>query len=186
MLASICGRSSYVGYSLGGRACLHLALMYPHLVSSLVVIGANPGIADADERAARRDADDALTERMYQVGLEPFLQEWAALPLFGGLRLTAQQWSDRLRNTTDGLASSLRLAGTGAQGSLWPRLRELNMPLLAIAGAEDAKFAAIAQQIADATPSGSCTLIAGAAHAAHLQQPELVQAAIATAISQQA
>ena len=43
-----------------------------------------------------------------------------------------------LRNTADGLASSLHMAGTGAQGSLWARLRELNMPVLAIAGARAA------------------------------------------------
>ena len=43
-----------------------------------------------------------------------------------------------------------RLAGTGAQGSMWPRLRELNMPVLAMAGERDTKFTAIARQIAEA------------------------------------
>lgn len=183
MLAAVCGTGAYVGYSLGGRACLHLALMYPHLVKSLVLIGANPGIDDAGERAERREADDALAERLYEIGLEAFLQEWTALPLFGGMQLTPQELADRLRNTPEGLASSLRLAGTGAQGSLWPRLRELNMPVLAIAGSNDAKFAAIARQLADAAPLGSCSIIEGAAHAAHLQQPETVAAAIATAMA---
>jgi pimeloyl-ACP methyl ester carboxylesterase len=105
-----------------------------------------------------------------------------ALPLFGNLQQTPAQIADRLRNTADGLESSLRLAGTGAQGSLWPRLRELNMPVLAIAGAEDHKFAAIAEQIANAVPSGSFRLVGGAAHAAHLQQPEAVVTAIASAV----
>mgnify|MGYP003375547660 FL=1 len=105
------------------------------------------------------------------------------LPLFGGLQLTPEQLADRLRNTPEGLAGSLRLAGTGAQGSLWPRLRELNMPVLAIAGALDLKFAAIAQQIADAAPEGAAALVAGAAHAAHLQQPETVAVLIADAIA---
>lgn len=178
MLAAIGGDGTYVGYSLGGRACLHLAVMYPHLVDRLVTIGANPGIDDADERAERRLADDALTARMYEVGLEAFLLEWTALPLFGGLHLTPEQMADRLRNTPDGLASSLRMAGTGAQGSLWPRLRELNMPVLAIAGEQDHKFASIAQQIAAAVPEGVAYLVPGAAHAAHLQSPELVIAAI--------
>jgi 2-succinyl-6-hydroxy-2,4-cyclohexadiene-1-carboxylate synthase len=181
MLAMICGAGTYVGYSLGGRACLHLALMYPHLVKSLVLIGANPGIDDADERAERRDSDDALSERLQEIGVDAFLDEWSALPLFGGLQLTPEQMADRQRNTADGLESSLRLAGTGAQGSLWPRLRELNMPVLAIAGAQDQKFAAIAQQIAGAVPSGSFRLIGGAAHSVHLQQPEAVVTAIANA-----
>jgi 2-succinyl-6-hydroxy-2,4-cyclohexadiene-1-carboxylate synthase len=181
MLAKICGVGTYVGYSLGGRACLHLALMYPHLVKSLILIGANPGIDDAGERAERRETDDKLCARMQEIGVEAFLQEWMALPLFGNLQQTPEQVADRLRNTADGLESSLRLAGTGAQGSLWPRLRELNMPVLAIAGAEDHKFAAIAEQIANAVPSGSFRLVGAAAHAAHLQQPEAVVTAIASA-----
>lgn len=179
MLAAIGGAGTYVGYSLGGRACLHLALMYPHLVERLIVLGTNPGIDDAGLRAARREADDGLEARMNEVGMEAFLQEWAAQPLFGGLKLTDEQQADRLRNTPEGLGSSLRLAGTGAQGSLWPRLRELNMEVLALAGADDDKFAAIARQIADALPSGRFLLIPGAAHAAHLQQPEAVATAIA-------
>lgn len=183
MLSAIGGAGTYVGYSLGGRACLHLALMYPHLVERLILVGANPGIVDAGLRAERRDADDALEARMNEVGLEAFLKEWAAQPLFGDLQLTDEQQADRLRNTPDGLGSSLRLAGTGAQGSLWPRLLELNMDVLAIAGANDDKFAAIARQIADAVPSGRFLLIPNAAHAAHLQQPEAVAAAITGFVS---
>ena len=183
MLAAVGGTGAYVGYSLGGRVCLHLALMYPHLVKSLVLIGANPGIDDAGERAERREADDALAERLYEIGVEAFLEEWTALPLFGGMQLSPLEIADRQRNTPEGLASSLRLAGTGAQGSLWPRLRELNMPVLAIAGGNDTKFTEIARQLADATPLGSCHIIDGAAHAAHLQQPEAVATAIAAAMA---
>ena len=182
MLATVGGEGTYVGYSLGGRACLHLAVMYPHLVHRLVTIGANPGIDDAGERAERRLADDALAARLYEIGLEAFLQEWTALPLFGGIQLTDEQMADRLRNTVDGLASSLRMAGTGAQGTLWPRLLELNMPVLAIAGELDHKFAAIAHQIAEAVPEGSAYLVPGGAHAAHLQAPEIVTAAIVSVI----
>jgi 2-succinyl-6-hydroxy-2,4-cyclohexadiene-1-carboxylate synthase len=178
MIAAIGGTSTYVGYSLGGRAALHLALMYPSNVQSLVLIGANPGIDNEEERALRRESDDALIERMETIGLEAFLQEWVALPLFGGRSVDATEMDDRRRNTVAGLGSSLRLAGTGAQGSLWPRLRELNMPVLAMAGERDTKFAAIAQQIAAAVPSGTCSLVPDAAHAAHLDQPAAVIAAI--------
>ncbi len=178
MLATLGDDTTYVGYSLGGRMCLHLAVMYPHVVRSLLVIGANPGIADADERALRREADDALVDRLYEVGVEQFLRDWIAQPLFGGLQVSEADFADRMRNTVDGLASSLQMAGTGAQGSLWPRLMELNMPVLAAAGELDTKFAAIAVQIAKACPIGSYELIPGAAHAAHLQSPEAVAALV--------
>jgi pimeloyl-ACP methyl ester carboxylesterase len=117
--------------------------------------------------------------RIEEIGLEAFLREWVALPLFGTLALSPTDWADRLRNTVEGLSSSLRMAGTGAQTSLWPRLRELNMPVLAMAGADDTKFAAIAQQIATMAPRSRAVLVPDASHAAHLQQPDTVIAAIA-------
>jgi len=178
MIASVSEPGVFVGYSLGGRALLHVALMYPHLVQRLVLIGATPGIADDAERALRRDSDEHLARRIESIGVDEFLAEWMAQPLFGDLHASPDDLADRHRNTAEGLAGSLRMAGTGSQGSLWARLRELNMPVLAMAGALDTKFAAIAQQLAEAVPDGSFTEIAGAAHAAHLQQPEATLAAL--------
>lgn len=182
MVAQMGGVGTYVGYSLGGRVCLHLALMYPHLVKSLVVVGAHPGIADADERSTRRENDDALAAHLLEVGVDTFLAEWMALPLFGGFDPGDQERADRRLNTADGLAASLRMAGTGEQLPLWPRLRELNMRVLAMAGEHDAKFAAIAEQIASAVPEGRALLVPEAHHAAHLQNPRAVTDAIAGAL----
>lgn len=178
MVAAIGGIATYVGYSLGGRAALHLALMYPHLTKSTVLIGAHAGIADDDERARRREADDAVEARLNEIGVEAFVREWVKQPLFGDLVTTDADLADRFRNTAPGLASSLRLAGTGAQTSLWPRLREVTAPVLAIAGERDEKFAALAEQIAAAVGQGRALLVPNAAHAAHLQQPEVVVQAI--------
>lgn len=178
MLTALCGFGVYIGYSLGGRLCLHAALMYPDLVRGLAVVGATPGIADETERAARRVADDKLADHIVNVGVEAFLKVWLAQPLFAGLQLDTAQRTDRLANTAEGLASSLRHAGTGAQGSLWPRLREMNMPILTVSGELDHKFGAIGRQIAASVPEGESVEIPGAGHAAHLQQPDLVTIAL--------
>jgi 2-succinyl-6-hydroxy-2,4-cyclohexadiene-1-carboxylate synthase len=178
LIAWLGGRATYVGYSLGGRAALHVALMYPHLVRALVVIGANPGIIDDDERNRRRESDDELSAQLQEHGIDDFLRKWVAQPLFGGLEVGDAEMADRLRNTVDGLSNSLRMAGTGAQGSMWARLRELNMPVLALAGTDDLKFSAIAEQIARSVPRGRSVLVPDAAHAAHLQQPQFVVDAI--------
>jgi 2-succinyl-6-hydroxy-2,4-cyclohexadiene-1-carboxylate synthase len=178
LLTTSCGFGVYVGYSLGGRMCLHAALLHPHLVRGLALLGASPGIADDHERAARRIADNSLADRVEDVGVEVFLEEWLAQPLFAGLSNEDQQRADRLRNTSDGLAASLRLAGAGAQRSLWPRLRELHMPVLTIAGEHDEKFTKIGRQIAATVPRGRFDGIIGAGHAAHLQDPDRVAAAL--------
>ncbi len=178
MLTSICGFGVYIGYSLGGRLCIHAASMHPHLVRGLAVVGATPGIADESERAHRRTTDDTLADHIVDVGVDAFLDEWLALPLFAGLQLDDAQRDDRRANTADGLASSLRLAGTGAQASLWSRLPDINMPVLAMWGELDHKFAAIGRQMAASVPHGTSVEIRGAGHAAHLQEPELVAAAL--------
>jgi 2-succinyl-6-hydroxy-2,4-cyclohexadiene-1-carboxylate synthase len=174
LLAATTGAATYVGYSLGGRVCLHLALMYPHVVERLALLGVDPGIVDDDARALRRSADDRLAQHLLDVGVDAFLDEWTAQPLFAGLRLDDAERADRCRNPATGLAASLRLAGTGTQVPLWERIVELNMPLLAMAGDRDLKFVPIAERIAAAAPDGSFAVIHDAGHAAHLQQPAQV------------
>lgn len=171
LLAGTTGPATYIGYSLGGRVCLHLALMFPHIVERLVLIGATPGIIDDDQRALRRDADEELAQHIIDVGVEAFLDEWVTQPLFHGLELSPDDRADRLRNTAAGLASSLRMAGTGTQVPLWERLREFNMPILALAGELDHAYVAIAERMAGSVPDGQFATIRGAGHAAMLQQP---------------
>src|SRR5690606_23536537 len=118
LLGDAAGPATYVGYSMGGRLALHLALARPDLVRRLVLIGATGGIDDEDDRAARRAADERLAAHLEQVGVATFVDEWLAQPLFAGLSPTAAARDERLANTAEGLASSLRLAGTGTQEPL--------------------------------------------------------------------
>ncbi len=166
--------ATYVGYSMGGRFCLHAALMYPHLVQQLVLIGAHPGLDDDDDRVARRAADDTTANRLSEIGVPAFLDEWVRQPLFDGLELDPDDRAARLTNTVEGLRSSLWLAGTGAQDSLWGRLAGLAMPVALVCGANDAKFVAISRQMDELLPDSTLHLVPGAGHAAHLQQPAAV------------
>ncbi|MGZ4725128.1 MAG: alpha/beta fold hydrolase [Ilumatobacteraceae bacterium] len=172
LLTSMCGSAVYVGYSMGGRLCLHAAVMHPQLVRGVALVGATAGIADESERSRRRGADDQLAATIERIGVDAFLDEWLAQPLFAGLIVDDQQRADRRRNSAGGLATSLRLAGTGVQDSLWSRLDELDMPVLAIAGELDDKYAAIGRQLAASVPDGRFAEITGAGHAAHLQDPD--------------
>lgn len=172
LLAATAGAGTYVGYSMGGRLCLHAALAYPHLVKRLVLVGATPGLADDEERMARRSTDEALAEQLETEGVEPFLQRWLAQPLFATLAAAARGLDERRRNTAEGLAASLRNAGTGAQLELWSRLWGVRMPVLLLAGEHDAKFATIARDMAAAIGDRATTwLIPRAGHAAPWEQP---------------
>lgn len=166
------GAATYVGYSLGGRLCLRLAVDHPELVQSLVLVGASPGLAGADERAARRAADEALAADIERIGTAAFLDRWLAQPLFATLNPPAGDVEARLANSPAGLATALRRLGPGVQEPLWDRLGELKMPVLAVTGQEDTKFSRLAEEMAAAIGvNAEAVAVAGAGHAAHLERP---------------
>ena len=171
--ASMPRPSVVLGYSMGGRFALHLALSHPELVSALVLIGANPGIVDDGERLERHRRDLALADHVEDIGVEAFCEEWLSMPMFAGLTPATRFTEERLTNTAAGLASSLRRAGTGSQDDLWPRLAELDdLPILALAGATDSAYVGIAQRMQTAGARIDADVIAGAGHAAHLEAPD--------------
>ena len=176
-------RATWVGYSMGGRTALHLALTHPGQVERLVLISTSAGIDDPARRAARRTADEALATRIENEGTERFLTWWLAQPLFATLAAGDAGLEDRVNNPPAGLASSLRLAGAGAQEPLWPRLGQLGeagIPVLLIVGELDHAYRAHAERMADLIgPLASTEVVAAAGHACHLERPGEVAAAIA-------
>ena len=164
------GRATYVGYSMGGRMCLRLALDEPALVERLVLVSATAGIEDETERAERRRHDDELAARIERDGVDAFVRWWVGQPLFAGL--PDPGLDDRRRNTVDGLSSSLRLAGTGSMEPVWDRLGELAQPVLVVAGALDAKFVGIGERLAAGIPGAELAIVEGAGHTVHLERPD--------------
>jgi 2-succinyl-6-hydroxy-2,4-cyclohexadiene-1-carboxylate synthase len=168
------GRALYVGYSMGGRLCLRLALDHPDLVRGLVLISASPGIADDAERAARYEADEQLAREIERDGVDTFLDRWMRQPLFASLPADAAGLeARRAGNTIATLTHELRALGVGTQEPLWDRLRDLEPPFLPMAGSLDEKYVDIAFEMArvvggDVHP----LLLGGTGHAAHLEKPD--------------
>lgn len=173
------GNAAYVGYSMGGRVALHAAIAHPDAVERLVLIGATAGLDHADQRAERRAADERLAERIEAIGVEAFVDEWLANPLFAGLDDASAMRSDRLRNTSAGLASSLRTCGTGTQEPLWDRLGEIVCPTLVLVGEHDAKFRALGERVVDGIADSEFVVIPSSGHSVHLEQPDATAAVLA-------
>lgn len=173
-------RAAWLGYSLGGRAALQLAVHHPDAVEALILEGASPGIADDEERAARVRGDEAMAERIERDGVEAFVDTWERVPLFASqLALPpdtrAAIRATRTANTAAGLANSLRGMGAGAQDPLQDRVAAIGIPTLLIAGALDTKYVEIARDMARTMPDATMHAIEGAGHAAHLERPEAFQ-----------
>lgn len=179
LVAEAGGPAVYVGYSMGARMALHVATEAPEVVRGLVLVGGTPGIVAPDERAERRRWDTALAQRIRREGIDWFVDWWLARPMFAGLTPEARFDDERRRNSPEGLATSLELAGTGAQAPLWGALAGIETPVLVVAGERDERYAAIADRTAAAIGSNATTaLVAGAGHSAHLEKPDRFLAAL--------
>ena len=171
------GGGSVVGYSLGGRLALQLAVEHPGAVNGAVILSASPGIATECGRAQRRNSDEGLARRLETRGLERFLEDWYGLPLFAALRehpRFPEVLGRRRRNDPRLLARSLRGMGSGAQRSLWADLAGLATPLLLLAGECDPKFTDIAFDIVARCPRAEAVILRGRGHALVEEDPEAV------------
>jgi len=179
-IAEAGGEAIYVGYSMGGRLCLEVAVQRPDLVEGLVLVSASPGIADDAERAARLVADRALADHVRAVGVEAFLTEWLAQPLFASLPADAAQLAERAAaHTVASLAHQLVDLGQGAQEPRWDELVDLDMPVMVLTGDADAKYEAIGDAMFEAIPDCLRLTLPGG-HALPLEAPAAVAAALTT------
>jgi 2-succinyl-6-hydroxy-2,4-cyclohexadiene-1-carboxylate synthase len=170
-------RVCWLGYSLGGRIALSAAIAHPQRTSGLVLESASPGLATVEERAIRVHDDQQLADWIEDVGIQRFVDYWEAISLWDSQRRLLADTRQRLRaqrlsNNALGLANSLRGVGTGAQPVLHHRLGELQIPTLLVAGEDDAKYAAIAQDMHKAVGGSRLHIVREAGHTAHLEQPD--------------
>jgi 2-succinyl-6-hydroxy-2,4-cyclohexadiene-1-carboxylate synthase len=166
-----------LGYSMGGRLALYLAIHYPHRFRSLILESASPGLKTEAERESRRQRDNALADRIERDGIEAFVDFWETLPLWASQEqlpapTRARLRQQRLQNNPIGLANSLRGMGTGVQPSLWPHLAEVTTPVLLLTGELDRKFVSIAQEMAPLFPRAQHIIIPHAGHTIHLERPK--------------
>ena len=165
-----------LGYSLGARVALRLAVAHPAVVRRLALESPSAGLATAGERATRRAADDDLATRIEQHGIDAFVAEWERQPVFASHASlsparAAHLRAMRLANDPHGLAASLRAAGQGAMEPLFDRLATVGAPTLIIAGALDDRGRSRAEQVARGIPGARLEIIDNAGHTPHEEQP---------------
>jgi 2-succinyl-6-hydroxy-2,4-cyclohexadiene-1-carboxylate synthase len=181
VLAAAPQRFVLCGYSMGGRIALQVALAAPERIERLVLVATTAGIDYAEERAARRDADERLAAFADEATIEALADRWMAQPLFAGTppRAAALWREDLLRNDPRGLAAVLRGLGTGSMAPLWDRLPALTMPATVLAGADDAKYVALGERLQSALPHAELVVVARAGHGLPREAPDAVAGAVA-------
>jgi len=150
-----------LGYSRGGRLALHALLNGAKYKAAVFVsTRVSPAEGSREDWAQRFERDD----------WETLMRDWNAQPLFGGhVMPRAEEDFDRAE-----LARQLRENVPAAL----PRLHELALPTLWIAGARDAKYVAEAELAASRAPDARVEIVDGAAHRVPWERPDAVVAAL--------
>ena len=169
-------RFRLVGYSLGGRLALALALARPEAVDGLVLESTTAGLRPS-EAAARAALDD---ERSSELRIAParFVAQWFAQSVFASwrsapeaARVTQQRLDALSMGAAAGWAEALSALSVGRQRDYWPQLSGLTVPTLVGTGADDDKYTELGARLCAALPNASHAILEGAGHNLHKGAP---------------
>lgn len=168
--------SILIGYSMGARLALGLALKFPRRFSGLVFVSGNPGLESASDREQRRLSDEQIAKRIESEALEPFFEQWYQAEVFASLsgELRHQEIQRKLRRASKDWPAILRANSVSQQPNFWPQLNELSVPMLVVAGELDQKYKAVARRIETEVTSANVTttIVPQCGHIVHREQPE--------------
>jgi 2-succinyl-6-hydroxy-2,4-cyclohexadiene-1-carboxylate synthase len=182
------GSIDVAGYSMGGRAALHLAVTGRNCISRLVLVGATPGIESTIEREERASSELALARMLEEQGIEAFVDYWEALPLFATQRTLdpiarARLRDQRLSHDPAALAAGIRAFGTGFQDPIHESLSGITAPTLLVSGERDEKFRQIAESMHRRIPDARMEIVLGAGHAVPSERPAALAALLESHLS---
>ena len=186
-------RPAVLGYSMGGRVTLTALERAPHAFAAVILESAGLGPATPVEREGVAERDARSAARLRADGVEAFMNTWEQLPLFATQRdlpaaARARLRAARLDNDAEALARTFEHAGQHVMPdrsttlSTLASLCEQSIPLLYVAGACDAKYAALAEELAAAF-LGETRIVAQAGHNVHLEAPSAFVSAVTRFLS---
>jgi 2-succinyl-6-hydroxy-2,4-cyclohexadiene-1-carboxylate synthase len=165
------------GYSLGARLALGLVVRYPGRFERAVLVSTHPGLRTEAERALRRTHDDHFVRVLREQGLVKFVSAWEKQPLWRTQRalpdaVRADRRRERLAHTAEGLARSLSSVGLGQMPDLRAPLARTQCRVDILAGAKDAKFVALAEELCRIMPHARLNVAENAGHDLVLERPQ--------------
>lgn len=174
--------SVVVGYSMGARLALGVAIEFTEKCAGLVFVSGNPGLESAEARSERELSDEQIASRIEQGQLDSFLEKWYQASVFKSLpeELRRDEIQRKLERDPEDWATLLRVNSVSQQPNYWLRLAELAMPTLVVAGRRDEKYNQIAErfQATVALNHVKTKRLADCGHMVHREQPDKLAALI--------
>ncbi|GAB4021920.1 MAG: 2-succinyl-6-hydroxy-2,4-cyclohexadiene-1-carboxy late synthase [Bdellovibrio sp.] len=158
-----------LGYSMGSRILMEVALRNLSSIDKIIVESGNPGIEDEKERAKRFESD---CQAFKNIDFQLFLERWYRGPLFSHLNESVRNeliLSKFTLHQPQQLAQAMRIFSPGQQKNLWPDIKKLNGHF--IAGEWDHKYSQIGLRLANL--GWGLDVVPDVGHNTHLEAPEL-------------
>lgn len=168
-----------LGYSMGGRMTLHALLDNDHPWQAAVIVSANPGLENENERADRRAQDAEWASRALTGNWQQFLDAWNAQPVLANTTIRDPQASGRLMQRRREIARSFVDWSVANQQPLWDRLPEIKIPVLWIAGENDPKYLALAERAVSLIPKARLAIAPSSGHRVPWEAEDWIKVTVA-------
>jgi 2-succinyl-6-hydroxy-2,4-cyclohexadiene-1-carboxylate synthase len=163
---------------MGGRLAMH-ALVRPGAPwSKAVIISADPGHGHDPDRAK----GDASWANLARSDWPEFCDQWSAEALFAEDDVDWDR-SEYSAERQEAVAKGFEVWSVGKQRDLRSELKDVEIPILWIVGARDAKFVGLAESIVPILRDAQLLVVADAGHRVPWEQPEVVAEAIRSFLS---
>jgi len=151
-----------VGYSLGGRLALHLALKYPKRFDRVILLSTHPGVFDFEERALRSVWEQSWVRRIKETPWETWTREWMNQDLFLKDPPRSLKESDFSK---EALIRAFECFSSTMSTYSQKDLSDLKRPFVWVTGEKDLKFCQLMKQVQKIRPHRDQHLVVeGASH----------------------
>jgi len=170
------------GYSMGGRIALRCALAHPECLHGLILESTHYGLEEKSEISERKRIDEQRAQAI-EKDFDKFVNRWQTLPLFRHKSSQSPGKPDpyediQHQQNPNQMAKSLRGCGAAQMSSVKKKLKSLTIPVLLIAGEADSKYVKISRKMHQKLPKSYLSVIPGAGHRVHVEQPQKLATAI--------
>lgn len=175
LVESIPTGSILVGYSMGARLALGVAMEAPESCKGLIFVSGDPGLESEQDREQRWLSDQKIADRIEAGSLSPFLNDWYQASVFAGLadEIRLSEIARKLALSSSDWSSILRTNSVSKQPNYWPRLKKLAIPTLVVAGERDEKYRNVVTRFDQETAENvESRIVPNCGHIVHREQPE--------------
>jgi len=183
LASKVSSPSVLVGYSMGARLALSLAVEFPEKVKGLILISGNPGIDSDDLRKKRLKHDCSLASEMENLSnsiqKKAFLERWYQQSVFATVSDSVRQHEmNRKLKQDDWMkwSRTLQTFSVARQPNYWQCLNSIKVPVWMIAGKKDEKYQEISIRfwLQSRMDHSKSVIVPDSGHIVHREQPEAV------------